>query len=184
MSRIGNKPIALPAGVELKVDDSNLVTVKGPKGELSQPIDSKIKVAVEGEEILVTRGSDAREERSQHGLARTLIQNMVTGVSDGFERKLEIVGVGYRAEKKGKNLVMNLGFSHPVEMEDPEGITTETPDEHTIVVKGIDKALVGNYAANIRAWRKPEPYKGKGIRYEGEYVRRKEGKTGAAAGGA
>lgn len=179
MSRIGNKTIALPAGVEVKVDDNNLVTVKGPKGELTQQIDPRIKVAVEGTEVVVTRPTDNRTDRAQHGLSRTLIFNMVKGVTDGYEKKLQIIGVGYRAEKKGNKLVMNLGFSHPVEMEDPEGITTEAPDANTVVVKGIDKALVGNYAAVIRAWRKPEPYKGKGIRYEGEHVRRKEGKTGA-----
>jgi large subunit ribosomal protein L6 len=181
MSRIGNKPVTLPAGVELKIDDNNVVTVKGPKGQLEQQIDPRIKVEVEGSEVKFTRPSDNRNDRAQHGLSRTLIQNMVTGVTDGYEKKLQIIGVGYRAEKKGNTLVMNLGFSHPVEMEDPEGITTETPDATTIVVKGIDKALVGNYAANIRKWRKPEPYKGKGIRYDGEYVRRKEGKTGAKA---
>ena len=179
MSRIGKHPVALPAGVEVKIDDNNVITVKGPKGELTQKIDDRIKVAVEGNEIVVTRESDNRHDRSQHGLSRTLIQNMVTGVSGGFEKKLQIVGVGYKAEKKGNTLVMSLGYSHPVEMVDPEGITTETPDANTIVVKGIDKALVGNYAANIRAWRKPEPYKGKGVRYADERVRRKEGKTGA-----
>ena len=181
MSRIGNKPVTLPAGVEIKVDDKNVVTVKGPKGQLEQQVNSRIKVEVEGTEVKFSRPTDNREDRAQHGLSRTLIQNMVTGVTDGFEKKLEIIGVGYRAEKQGKKLVMNLGFSHPVEMEDPEGITTETPDANTVVVKGIDKALVGNYAAVIRSWRAPEPYKGKGIRYEGEHVRRKEGKAGAKA---
>jgi len=181
MSRIGNKPVTLPAGVEIKVDDKNVVTVKGPKGQLEQQVNSRIKVEVEGTEVKFSRPTDNREDRAQHGLSRTLIQNMVTGVTDGFEKKLEIIGVGYRAEKQGKKLVMNLGFSHPVEMEDPEGITTETPDANTVVVKGIDKALVGNYAAVIRSWRAPEPYKGKGIRYEGEQVRRKEGKAGAKA---
>lgn len=181
MSRIGNKPVTLPAGVEVKVDDKNVVTVKGPKGQLEQQVSSRIKVKVEGTEVTFSRASDNREDRAQHGLSRSLIQNMVTGVTDGYEKKLEIIGVGYRAEKQGKKLVMNLGFSHPVEMEDPEGITTETPDANTVVVKGIDKALVGNYAAVIRSWRSPEPYKGKGIRYEGEHVRRKEGKAGAKA---
>jgi large subunit ribosomal protein L6 len=179
MSRIGNKEIALPAGVEIKVDDSNLVTVKGPKGELSEQISPRITVTVEGAEIKVTRASDDRIDRSQHGLARTLINNMVVGVANGYEKKLIVNGVGYKVEKKGNTLVMNLGYSHPVEMEDPEGITTETPDATTILVKGINKAEVGNYAANIRAWRKPEPYKGKGIRYDDEQIRRKEGKTGA-----
>ena len=181
MSRIGRKPVALPAGVEITVSDANVVTVKGPKGELTQQIDPRITVKVEDNQILITRPSDVRQDRAQHGLSRTLINNMVEGVTKGFEKKLKIVGVGYRAEKKGNTLVMNLGYSHPVEMEDPEGITTEAPDKTTIVVKGIDKALVGNYAAVIRAWRKPEPYKGKGIRYENEQVRRKEGKTGAKA---
>ncbi len=181
MSRIGRKPVALPAGVEITVSDANVVTVKGPKGELTQQIDPRITVKVEDNQILITRPSDVRQDRAQHGLSRTLINNMVEGVTKGFEKKLKIVGVGYRAEKKGNTLVMNLGYSHPVEMEDPEGITTEAPDNTTIVVKGIDKALVGNYAAVIRAWRKPEPYKGKGIRYENEQVRRKEGKTGAKA---
>ena len=181
MSRIGNKEIALPAGVEVKVSDDNLVTVKGPQGELSEQISPRITVTVEGTEIRVTRASDNRIDRSQHGLARTLINNMVVGVSNGYERKLIVNGVGYKVEKKGSTLVMNLGYSHPVELEDPEGITTETPDATTILVKGINKAEVGNYAANIRAWRAPEPYKGKGIRYDDEVIRRKEGKTGANA---
>ncbi len=180
MSRIGNKPVELPAGVEVKVD-GNVVTVKGPQGELSQEISDKITVTVEGNEIILKRASDDRTDRSQHGLARALVDNMVVGVTKGYEKKLLVQGVGYKVEKKGNTLVMNLGYSHPVEMEDPEGITTETPDATTVLVKGIDKALVGNYAAKIRQWRKPEPYKGKGIRYDGEIVRRKEGKTGAKA---
>lgn len=178
MSRIGRKPVVIPAGVEVTVKDS-VITVKGPKGELSQAIDPSITAEVKDNEVVLTRKSDDRIERAQHGLARALVQNMVTGVTEGYEKKLEIQGVGYRAEKKGNKLVMSLGFSHPVEMEDPEGITTETPDALTILVKGIDKAQVGNYAANIRRLREPEPYKGKGIRYSGEHVRRKEGKTGA-----
>ncbi|MGF6376820.1 large subunit ribosomal protein L6 [Clostridiales Family XIII bacterium PM5-7] len=181
MSRIGRKPVTLPAGVELTVDANNLVTVKGPKGQLQEQVSELIKIEVEGTEVNLTRDSDARENRSQHGLARTLVNNMVLGVTEGFEKKLLLNGVGYRVEKKGKTLVLSLGYSHPVEMEDPEGITTETPDATTVIVKGIDKALVGNYAANIRAWRKPEPYKGKGIKYDGEIIRRKEGKTGAKA---
>ena len=181
MSRIGKKPVAIPAGVEVKVDDNNLVTVKGPKGELQGQVSKLVKVEMKEDGLEVTRDSDERTVRSQHGLARTLIANMVEGASQGFERKLLLEGVGYRAEKKGNTLVMQLGYSHPVEMVDPEGITTETPDATTILVKGIDKSLVGNYAANIRAWREPEPYKGKGIRYEGEQIRRKEGKTGAGA---
>jgi len=178
MSRIGIKPITLPAGVEVKVD-GNVVSVKGPKGELQETISSLLTVENKDGVITVSRDGDEAEKRAQHGLARTLINNMVIGVTDGFQKKLQLVGVGYKAEKKGKKLVMNLGYSHPVELEDPEGIETETPDANTIVVKGINKALVGNYAANIRAWRKPEPYKGKGIKYENEHIRRKEGKTGA-----
>ena len=178
MSRIGIKPITLPAGVEVKVD-GNVISVKGPKGELQETISSLLTVENKDGVITVSRDGDEAEKRAQHGLARTLINNMVIGVTDGFQKKLQLVGVGYKAEKKGKKLVMNLGYSHPVELEDPEGIETETPDANTIVVKGINKALVGNYAANIRAWRKPEPYKGKGIKYENEHIRRKEGKTGA-----
>lgn len=182
MSRIGNKPVELPAGVEVKVDDNNIVSVKGPKGQLQEQINSMITVEIDGSTVKVTRSSDEKEHRSQHGLARTLIANMVEGVTNGFEKKLEMQGVGYKAEKKGKTLVMSLGFSHPVEMEDPDGITTEVPSATEITVKGIDKAVVGNYAANIRQLRKPEPYKGKGIRYVGEYVRRKEGKAGVKGG--
>ena len=178
MSRIGRKPVVVPAGVEITVDANNVVTVKGPKGQLTEEISKLIKVEVKEGEVEVTRSSDAREERAQHGLARTLINNMVIGVTQGFEKKLQLVGVGYKAEKKGNTLVMNLGYSHPVEMVDPEGITTEVPSATDIVVKGADKAIVGNYAANIRAWRKPEPYKGKGIKYVDEVIRRKEGKTG------
>ena len=178
MSRIGRKPVVVPAGVEITVDANNVVTVKGPKGQLSEEISKLIKVEVKEGEVEVTRSSDAREERAQHGLARTLINNMVIGVTQGFEKKLQLIGVGYKAEKKGNTLVMNLGYSHPVEMVDPEGITTEVPSATEIVVKGADKAIVGNYAANIRAWRKPEPYKGKGIKYVDEVIRRKEGKTG------
>ena len=179
MSRIGKKPVVVPAGVEVTVDANNVVTVKGPKGQLSQEISKLIKVEVGEGEVLVSRASDAREERSQHGLARTLINNMVVGVTSGFEKKLQLVGVGYKTEKKGDTLVMSLVYSHPVELKDPEGITTECPSATEVVVKGIDKAVVGNYAANIRAWRKPEPYKGKGIKYADEVIRRKEGKAGA-----
>ena len=178
MSRIGRKPVVVPAGVEVTVDANNVVTVKGPKGQLSEEISKLIKVEVKEGVVEVTRSCDAREDRSQHGLARTLINNMVIGVTQGFEKKLQLIGVGYKAEKKGNKLVMNLGYSHPVEMEDPEGITTEVPSATEVVVKGADKAIVGNYAANIRAWRKPEPYKGKGIKYVDEVIRRKEGKTG------
>lgn len=179
MSRIGKLPVSLPAGVEVNISDSNLVTVKGPKGELQEQISDLIKIE-KGDGVLnVTRDSDAKEARSAHGLSRTLINNMVTGVTAGFEKKLSIVGVGYRAEKKGNTLVLSLGYSHPVEMNDPEGITTEVPTQTEIVVKGINKAVVGNYAANIRAKRAPEPYKGKGVRYVDEVVRKKEGKAGA-----
>ncbi len=179
MSRIGKKPVVLPAGVEIKVDDNNIVTVKGPKGQLQEKIDKAITIEVNDNELVFTRKSDNRNERSQHGLARALVSNMVEGVTNGYQKTLTLKGVGYKADKKGNKLVMNLGFSHPVEMVDPEGITTETPDTTTVIVKGIDKGLVGNYAANIRAWRKPEPYKGKGIRCDNETIRRKEGKTGA-----
>ncbi len=180
MSRIGLKPVNLPAGVEVKVDDNNLVTVKGPKGELQEQISSLITVEQKDGVLTVARDGDEKEKREQHGLARALINNMVVGVSEGYQKKLEIIGVGYKAEKKGKNLVLSLGFSHPVELQDPEGIETECPSATEILVKGINKTQVGNYAADIRALRKPEPYKGKGIRYEGEYVRRKEGKAGVA----
>lgn len=179
MSRIGNKPVVLPAGVELTVDANNVVTVKGPKGQLQEQVSKLVNLEVKENEVLFTRESDAREHRAQHGLARTLVNNMVVGVTEGYQKKLLLNGVGYRAEKKGDTLVMNLGYSHPVEMKDPEGVTTEVPDATTVIVKGIDKAVIGNYAANIRAWRKPEPYKGKGIKYENEVIRRKEGKTGA-----
>ena len=179
MSRIGLKPIELPAGVEVKVDENNFVTVKGPKGELTEQLSNLVNVTVDGAVVTVSRDSDAKAYREQHGLARTLINNMVVGVTQGYEKKLELVGVGYKVEKKGKVLVLNLGYSHPIEMEDPEGITTEAPSNTEVIVKGCDKALVGNYAAKIRQWRKPEPYKGKGIRYAGEVIRRKEGKTGA-----
>ena len=178
MSRIGIKPIVVPAGVEVTVD-GNVITVKGPKGQLSQEISKNMTVEVEEGTVKVTRPNDERHNRGQHGLARTLINNMIIGVTTGFEKKLQLVGVGYKAEKKGDTLVMSLGYSHPVEMKDPEGITTECPSQTEVTVKGIDKALVGNYAANIRAWRKPEPYKGKGIKYVDEVIRRKEGKTGA-----
>jgi large subunit ribosomal protein L6 len=177
MSRIGLRPVNIPAGVEVAVD-GNIVTVKGPKGELKEQISSRLTINIEDGVLTVARPSDVKEDRAQHGLARTLIANMIVGVTEGYEKKLELRGVGYKAEKKGNVLVLSLGFSHPVEMEDPEGITTEVTSVTEVVVRGIDKALVGQYAANIRAWRKPEPYKGKGIRYVGEKVRRKEGKAG------
>lgn len=178
MSRIGKRPIILPAGVQVNVSDDNFITVKGPKGELQENISKLIKIEMEDGVLKVTREADNKEERSAHGLSRTLINNMVVGVTDGFQRKLQIVGVGYKAEKKGNTLVMHLGYSHPIEMEDPEGIETEVAGAD-IIVKGIDKALVGNYAANVRSKRPPEPYKGKGIRYSDEVVLRKEGKAGA-----
>ena len=178
MSRIGFKTITIPAGVEVKVD-GNVVSVKGPKGELQEKISDLLTVEINDGVLEVKRDGDEAEKRSQHGLARTLINNMIIGVTTGFEKKLQLVGVGYKAEKKGDTLVMSLGYSHPVEMKDPEGITTECPSQTEVTVKGIDKALVGNYAANIRAWRKPEPYKGKGIKYVDEVIRRKEGKAGA-----
>lgn len=179
MSRIGVKPISIPTGVEITVDKDNFVFVKGPKGSLNEQICKDLKVEIGNEEVVVSRSSDERNKRSQHGLARTLINNMVVGVTDGYEQKMTISGVGYSVAKQGNKLVMKLGLSHPVEMVDPEGITTEVPDANTVVIKGIDKSLVGNYAANIRAWRKPEPYKGKGILYAGEVVHKKEGKSGA-----
>ncbi|MBQ1216074.1 MAG: 50S ribosomal protein L6 [Firmicutes bacterium] len=179
MSRIGKLPVTVPAGVEVKVSDSNLVTVKGPKGELQEQITNKIVIEVAEGVVNVKAADDSKEARESHGLARTLINNMVVGVTTGYEKKLQMIGVGYKAEKKGNVLVMNLGYSHPVEMPDPEGITTTVTSPTEITVSGADKALVGNYAANIRKWRKPEPYKGKGIRYVGEVVRRKEGKAGA-----
>lgn len=177
MSRIGLKPITIPSGVEVKVESNNNVVVKGPKGSLEKAINRDMKIDIKDNEITVSRPSDRKNHRSLHGLSRTLINNMIVGVSEGYAKTLEIVGVGYRAQKQGKVLNLSLGFSHPVEMEDPEGIETEVNNSQ-IVVKGINKELVGNYAANIRAWRKPEPYKGKGIRYTNEHVRRKEGKTG------
>ena len=178
MSRIGVKPIIIPAGVEVTIAEGNLVTVKGPKGTLTKQLSAELNIKKEENTIMVERPTNNKQHRSLHGLTRTLIDNMVTGVNAGFEKKLELVGVGYRAQKQGNKLVMNLGYSHPVEMEEPEGITVEAPNQTELVVKGIDKQLVGNYAAKIRDWRKPEPYKGKGIRYAGEVVRRKEGKTG------
>ncbi|MEG1930166.1 MAG: 50S ribosomal protein L6 [Anaerovorax sp.] len=179
MSRIGKLPVTIPAGVEVKVNDKNIVAVKGPKGELQEQISELIKVEINDGVLVVTRDSDAKEARSAHGLSRTLINNMVEGVVNGYEKKLQLVGVGYKADKKGNLLVLSLGYSHPVQMEDPEGIETLVTSPTEITIKGINKALVGNYAANIRKWRRPEPYKGKGIRYVGEAVRRKEGKTGA-----
>ena len=178
MSRIGNKPIAVPQGVDVTIGDGE-VTVKGPKGTLVHRLPQDIQVKLENNEVLVSRPSDDIEHRSLHGLTRSLIYNMVVGVTEGYSKTLEIVGVGYRAAMKGKNLNLTLGFSHSVEIEPPEGVSFETPAATKIVVNRIDKEVVGQLAAEIRNWRRPEPYKGKGIRYEGEHVRRKAGKTGA-----
>ena len=180
MSRIGKLPITVPAGVTVTVDESNLVTVKGPKGTLTQQVNPIITVKQEGGHILVSRPSDDKQHRAWHGLYRALIHNMVVGVTEGFSKTLEMVGTGYRAaaEENGKKLTINIGFSHPVILEAPEGITYETPNQTTIVVKGANKQQVGNLAADIRAIRKPEPYLGKGIKYQNEHIRRKEGKTG------
>jgi large subunit ribosomal protein L6 len=178
MSRIGKAPIAVPAGVDVSIADRT-VTVKGPKGTLSRDLPGSITVRAEGEQLLVERPDDERESRSLHGLSRTLVNNMVVGVSDGFAKELEIVGVGYRAEAQGASaLRLALGFSHPVMIDAPEGITFEVPSNTRIIVRGIDKEAVGQVAANIRSIRKPEPYKGKGVRYLGERVLRKAGKTG------
>ncbi len=177
MSRIGKLPIAVPAGVEVAIDGAT-VTAKGPKGELTRTFQPMMIIEREGDEILVKRPDDTREARSLHGLTRTLIHNMVEGVSTGFSKKLQLVGVGYRAALKGKDLEMQLGYSHPVHVEAPEGITFEVPSQTEIIVSGPSKEMVGQVAANIRKWRKPEPYKGKGIRYDGEFVRRKVGKAG------
>lgn len=178
MSRIGRMPIAIPAGVTVEIAENNKVTVKGPKGTLERVLPAEMDIKQEGSEIVVSRPNDLKKMKSLHGLTRTLIHNMIIGVTEGYEKKLEVNGVGYRAQKQGKKLVLSLGYSHPVEMEDPEGITVEAPNQTELIVKGIDKQLVGNYAAKIRAWRKPEPYKGKGIKYVDEVIRRKEGKTG------
>jgi large subunit ribosomal protein L6 len=176
MSRIGRKPITIPSGVTVAVEGST-VKVKGPKGELSRTFEPSMKVRVEDNEILVERPSDEKRERALHGLTRALLANMVAGVTEGFKKTLEIVGVGYRAEKKGKNLVVSVGYSHPVNYPEPQGITLSTPAPTTIVIEGIDKQKVGQVAAELREFRPPEPYKGKGIRYQGEQVRRKAGKT-------
>lgn len=177
MSRIGLKPIEIPAGVEIKFEDG-LVEVKGPKGNLSQEVSKDFVLRVEEKEVVLERPSDTKKHKSLHGLYRSLIQNMVIGVTEGYKKQLEIVGTGYRAQKQGDKLNLSLGFSHPVILSDPEGITTEVPNERVIVVSGIDKQKVGNYTAKIRAYRPPEPYKGKGVKYAGEHIRRKVGKTG------
>lgn len=178
MSRIGKKPIAIPQGVTIEMDAKNII-VTGPKGTLRQDIPGDIMVKQEENNLMVERPNDSKQNRAFHGLTRALVSNMVQGVSNGFERKLELVGVGYRAQLQGKKLVINIGFSHPVEIEPPEGIEFEVPAATRITVRGIDKQLVGNTAAHIRAIRKPEPYKGKGIKYDNEVIRRKAGKSGA-----
>lgn len=178
MSRIGRLPIEIPQGVEIKIADDNTVSVKGPKGQLVKKMNEDINIALEDGKVLVTRPSDQKMHRALHGLTRALVNNMVVGVSAGFERLLEINGVGYRAAKAGSKLTLTMGYSHPVEMEDPEGVTTEVPAPNRIIIKGADKEKVGIHAANIRAVRKPEPYLGKGIKYSDEVIRRKEGKTG------
>ena len=177
MSRIGRKPIVIPAGVEVTVNGNN-VTVKGPKGTLNSNIHPLMNVTVENGEVLVTRPNDEKQARSLHGLTRTNISNMVEGVVNGFEKKLEVQGVGYRVAKQGKSLVMNLGFSHQVIVDENDDIKIEAPDANTIIIKGIDKQKVGQFAAEVREKRPPEPYKGKGIRYAGEHIIRKEGKAG------
>ena len=178
MSRIGRAPIAVPAGVEIKIEDNNLVTVKGPKGTLTQQFHPNMIIKQEGAEVHVTRPNDLKENRSLHGLTRTLLHNMVVGVTDGFKKTLDVNGVGFRVAMEGGKLVMNLGFSHQVIMEVPQGLTVETPSANQIVVSGFDKQLVGQFAANVREKRPPEPYKGKGIKYSDEVIRRKVGKTG------
>ena len=179
MSRIGRMPIAIPAGVEIKIGENNEVTVKGPKGTLSETLHKDMIIKVEGDQIIVARPSEAKEHRALHGLTRSLLNNMVVGVTNGFEKTLEINGVGYRCAKQGKTLTLTLGYSHPVEFEDTDDYTLEAPNPNTIIVKGINKQIVGQIAAVIREKRPPEPYKGKGIKYSDEVIRRKEGKTGA-----
>ncbi len=177
MSRIGRMPIAIPAGVTVTMAENNHVTVKGPKGTLERTLPIEMEVKVEGAEVTVSRPNDLKKMKSLHGLTRTLINNMVIGVTEGYEKTLEVNGVGYRAQKSGKKLTLNLGFSHPVEMTDPEGIESKV-DGNKIIISGIDKEKVGQYAAEIRDKRRPEPYKGKGIKYADEVIRRKVGKTG------
>ena len=178
MSRIGRMPIALPAGVTVDIAENNKVTVKGPKGTLERVLPAEMEIKLDGTTVTVSRPNDLKKMKSLHGLTRTLINNMVVGVSEGFEKKLEVNGVGYRAQKNGKVLVLSLGYSHPVEMEDPEGLEVTVEGQNLITVKGIDKEKVGQYAAEIRGKREPEPYKGKGIKYADEVIRRKVGKTG------
>ena len=179
MSRIGKMPISIPAGVEVTMGEGNLITVKGPKGTLTQKLSEKMTLTREDGVILVTRPNDEKENRSLHGLTRTLLNNMVIGVTEGYKKELDVNGVGYRVAKEGNKLNMNIGFSHPVIMEEPEGITIEVPSPNKIIINGIDKQKVGQFAAEVRGKRPPEPYKGKGIKYTDEVIRRKEGKTGA-----
>lgn len=178
MSRIGKLPITIPGGVTITVGDDNTVTVKGPKGQLSEKISTAITLKEENAVLTVARASDSKEHRSLHGLSRTLINNMVVGTTQGFQKNLEIVGTGYKAQKQGNKLVLNVGYSHPVEFVEPAGITFDVPAPNKISIKGINKQQIGQIAADIRAVREPEPYKGKGIKYDNEVVRRKEGKTG------
>ena len=178
MSRIGKMPIAIPSGVSVEIAENNKVTVKGPKGTLERVLPAEMEIKLEGAEITVSRPNDLKKMRSLHGLTRTLINNMVVGVTNGYEKVLEVNGVGYKAQKNGKTLVLSLGYSHPVEMVDPEGLETVLDGQNKIIVKGIDKEKVGQYAAEIRSKRGPEPYKGKGIKYADEVIRRKVGKTG------
>ena len=179
MSRIGRMPISIPAGVDVKIEAGNLVTVKGPKGTLTQQLHPNMNIAQEGDVIHVTRPNDEKENRSLHGLTRTLLHNMVVGVTEGYKKELDVNGVGYRVAKEGNKLVMNLGFSHQVIMEEVPGITIEVPGPNKIIINGCDKQQVGQFAAEVREKRPPEPYKGKGIKYTDEVIRRKAGKTGA-----
>ncbi len=179
MSRIGRAPITVPAGVDIKIAEGNVVTVKGPKGELTQTLAPNMEIKVDGGSVTVVRPNDEAANRSIHGLTRTLLNNMVVGVTEGFQKTLEISGVGYRASKEGKNLVLNVGYSHPVNVPDTDDVQTEVPNPNQVIVKGIDKQKVGQFAAEIRGKRPPEPYKGKGIKYADEVIIRKEGKTGA-----
>ena len=178
MSRIGRMPISVPAGVEVTIGADNLVAVKGPEGTLTEQLSPAMTISQEGSELHVTRPNDAKENRALHGLTRSLLHNMVVGVTDGFKKELDVNGVGYRVAKEGNKLVMNLGFSHQVTMEEPEGISIDVPNPNKIVISGSDKQKVGQFAAEVREKRPPEPYKGKGIKYTDEVIRRKEGKTG------
>ena len=178
MSRIGRMPITVPAGVTVTVSETNYVTVKGPKGTLEQQLSGRMNIVQNGNEIVVTRPTDEKEDRSVHGLTRTLLNNMVVGVTTGYSKKLEVIGVGYKVAMQGTKLVLNLGYSHPIHIEQPADIKIETPDANTIIVSGADKQAVGQLAAVIRSKRPPEPYHGKGVKYSDEYIRRKAGKTG------